>query len=358
MYTFSFIFGFLIVILITGMLMINSYRQFITMYRIFGKPKKRDIHKNPIPNSCGVVFLVLSMLSIIVLESFFDKTELVGFIVSGTLICIIGFWDDLKIINTYKKLIYQILIISFVVVHNDLEIQNLYGFLGIHELNPILGHMFSIFIGVFMINSFNLIDGIDGLAGAIAVISFVSFGIVFWILDDKQHFGACIAMVGIILAYLPFNFSTKRKVFMGDSGALFIGFNLFMMTMSIVNTSAPIAYNLTIDRFVVPIIPLAIFIVPIVDTSSIYLYRILLGKSPFIPDKLHLHHKFLLLTKSHLLATLTIVSLNIVIIASFALAVFKLNSIAFITSYFVFLLCVFLLSIFLKYRYKKELNSY
>ena len=192
----------------------------------------------------------------------------------------------------------------------------------------------------------------------IAIISFISFGVVFWILDDKQHFGACIAMVGIILAYLPFNFSTKRKVFMGDSGALFIGFILFMMTMSVVNTSASIAYNLTIDRFVVPIIPLAIFIVPIVDTSSIYLYRILLGKSPFLPDKLHLHHKFLLLTKSHLLATLTIVSLNIVVIASFGLAVFKLNSIAFITSYFVFLLCVFLLSIFLKYRYNKELNGY
>ena len=358
MYTFYFIFGFIIVNVIIGTLMINSYRQLIIMYRIFGKAKKRDIHKQPIPNSCGVVFLVLSMLSIIVLESFFDKTELVGFIVTGTLICIIGFWDDLKIINTYKKLIYQLLIISFVVVHNDLEIQNLYGFLGIHELNPILGHMFSIFIGVFMINSFNLIDGIDGLAGAIAVISFVSFGIVFWILDDKQHFGVCIAMVGIILAYLPFNFSTKRKVFMGDSGALFIGFILFMMTMSVVNTSAPIAYNLTIDRFVIPIIPLAIFIVPIVDTSSIYLYRILLGKSPFLPDKLHLHHKFLLLTKSHLLATLTIVSLNIIVIATFALAVFKLNSIAFITSYFVFLLCVFLLSIFLKYRYKKELNGY
>ena len=185
MYTFSFIFGFLIFIVITGMIMINSYRQFTIMYRIFGKAKKRDFHKQPIPNSCGVVFIVLSMLSIVVLESFFDKTELIGFIVSGTLICIIGFWDDLKIINTYKKLIYQILIISFVVVHNDLEIQNLYGFLGIHELNPILGHMFSLFIGVFMINSFNLIDGIDGLAGAIAIISFISFGVVFYLLSLK-----------------------------------------------------------------------------------------------------------------------------------------------------------------------------
>ena len=357
MYTFSFIFGFLIVIVITGMLMINSYRQFITMYRIFGKAKKRDLHKQPIPNSCGVVFLVLSLLGVIILEPFFDKTELIGFIVAGTLICIIGFWDDLKVINTYNKLIYQLLIISFVVIHNDLEIQNLYGFLGIHELNPIVGSVFSVFIGVFMINSFNLIDGIDGLAGATAIISFVSFSIVFWIFDNKQDFGVCILMIGIILAYLPFNFSTKRKVFMGDSGALFIGFVLFMMTMSVVNTTAPIAYNLTIERYVIPIIPLAIFIIPIVDTSSIYLYRILLGKSPFSADNLHLHHLFLLLTKSHLSTTLTIISFNIVIIASFSLAVFKLNSIAFITSYFVFLLCVFLLSIFLKYRYKTELNS-
>ena len=355
MYSFVFIFGYIIIISVIGMVMINSFRRFIITYRIFGKTKKRDFHKQPVPNSCGVVFLFLFILGLIVLEPFIDKKDLTGLIAGGFIICVTGFWDDLKIMRAYKKLFYQIIAVVFIVIHNELIILNLHGFLGIELINPVLGLVFTSFIGVFMINAFNLIDGIDGLAGITAVISFAAFAVVFWLLDSKGYFGVCFLMIGIILSYLPFNFSTKRKVFMGDSGSMFIGYILFVMTMLVVNTNAPLVDNLLFNRAVLPIVPLVIFIIPIIDSASIYLYRLSIGRSPFSADKFHLHHLLLLYTNSHLVSTLSISSLYIFVIVLFSLMVFNTTTVFFISAYFVLIFALILVSNIVRIKSKEKL---
>ena len=337
--------------------MINSFRRFVIIYRIFGKAKKRDFHKKPIPNSIGVVFLLLFILGVIVLEPFLEKKDLIGLIAGGVVICLTGFWDDLKIMSPIKKLFYQILAVSFIVLHNGLVIQNLHGFLGIEILNPILGIPFTVFIGIFMINAFNLIDGIDGLAALTAIISFLAFLIVFWLIDSKGYFGLCVLMIGIMGSYLPFNFSKKRKVFMGDSGSMFIGYILFVMSMLVVNTTAPIIDNLSFDRAVVPIIPLVIFIIPIIDSASIYLYRLSVGRSPFSADRFHLHHLFLLLSKSHLVSSLVMCCLLVFTIFLFSLIVFKLTTVLFISLYFVLIFSMIIISNIIRIMYKKQLNN-
>ena len=355
MYSFNFIVGYIIIISLIGMVMINSFRRFIITYRIFGKAKKRDFHKQPVPNSCGVVFLFLFILGLIILEPFIEKKDLTGLIAGGFIICVTGFWDDLKIMRAYKKLFYQIIAVVFIVIHNELAIENLHGFLGIELITPLLGLVFTTFIGVFMINAFNLIDGIDGLAGIIAVISFAAFAVVFWLLDYKGYFGVCFLMIGIILSYLPFNFSTKRKVFMGDSGSMFIGYILFVMTTLVVNTNAPLVDNLLFNRAVLPIVPLVIFIIPIIDSASIYLYRLSIGRSPFSADKFHLHHLFLLYTNSHLVSTLSISSLYIFVIVLFSLMVFSSTTVFFISAYFVLIFALILVSNIVRIKSKEKL---
>jgi UDP-N-acetylmuramyl pentapeptide phosphotransferase/UDP-N-acetylglucosamine-1-phosphate transferase len=206
-----------------------------------------------------------------------------------------------------------------------------------------------------MINAFNLIDGIDGLAGIIAVISFAAFAVVFWLLDYKGYFGVCFLMIGIILSYLPFNFSTKRKVFMGDSGSMFIGYILFVMTTLVVNTNAPLVDNLLFNRAVLPIAPLVIFIIPIIDSASIYLYRLSIGRSPFSADKFHLHHLFLLYTNSHLVSTLSISSLYIFVIVLFSLMVFSSTTVFFISAYFVLIFALILVSNIVRIKSKEKL---
>jgi len=357
MYSFTFLFSFIVIIIMIGLLTINSFRRFIIIYRIFGKAKKRDFHKQPIPNSIGVVFLLLFILGVIVLEPFLEKKDLIGLIAGGVVICLTGFWDDLKIMSPIKKLFYQILAVSFIVLHNGLVIQNLHGFLGIEILNPILGIPFTIFIGIFMINAFNLIDGIDGLAALTAIISFAAFSIAFWLIDSKGYFGLCVLMIGIMGSYLPFNFSKKRKVFMGDSGSMFIGYILFVMSMLIVNSTAPILNNLSFERSVIPIVPLTIFILPIIDTASIYWYRVSVGRNPFSADKYHIHHLVLMLTKSHLLSSLVICCLLVITIFLFSLLVFKLTTVLFISLYFVLIFSMIIISNIIRIIYKKQLNK-
>ena len=257
--------------------------------------------------------------------------------------------------RAYKKLFYQIIAVVFIVIHNELIILNLHGFLGIELINPVLGLVFTSFIGVFMINAFNLIDGIDGLAGITAVISFAAFAVVFWLLDSKGYFGVCFLMIGIILSYLPFNFATKRKVFMGDSGSMFIGYILFVMTMLVVNTNAPLVDNLLFNRAVLPIVPLVIFIIPIIDSASIYLYRLSIGRSPFSADKFHLHHLLLLYTNSHLVSTLSISSLYIFVIVLFSLMVFNTTTVFFISAYFVLIFALILVSNIVRIKSKEKL---
>ena len=355
MYSFNFIVGYIIIISLIGMVMINSFRRFIITYRIFGKAKKRDFHKQPVPNSCGVVFLFLFILGLIILEPFIEKKDLTGLIAGGFIICVTGFWDDLKIMRAYKKLFYQLIAVVFIVIHNELAIDNLHGFLGIGLISPPLGLIFTSFIGVFMINAFNLIDGIDGLSGITSIISFAAFAIVFWLLDYKGYFGTCFLMIGIISSYLPFNFSTKRKVFMGDSGSMFIGYILFVMTMLVVNTTNPVVDNLLFDHAVLPIVPLVIFIIPIIDSASIYLYRLSIGRSPFSPDKFHLHHLFLLYTNSHLVSTLAISASLIFAIVLFSIMAFQTTTIFFISSYFVLVFSMIIITNIIRIKSKEKL---
>ena len=356
MYSFTFIFSYITVIMVIGMFTIISFRRFIITYRIFGRAKKRDYHKQPIPNSIGVAFLFLFIFGGIVLEFFLEKTEIIGIFVGSVIICLTGFWDDLKIMSPYRKLFYQIFAVCFIVLHNGLVIHNLHGFLGIEFLNSFIGIPFTIFIGVFMINAFNLIDGIDGLAGMTSIISFAAFAIVFWVLDSKGYFGICFLMIGIISSYLPFNFSKKRKVFMGDSGSMFIGFILFVMSMLIVNSTAPILDNLPFDRAIIPIAPLTIFILPIIDTASIYLYRLSVGRSPFSADKYHIHHLILLFTKSHLISSLVLSCLLMFTIFLFSSLIFKSSMVFFISLYFVLVFSMILLTNIIRIIFKKQLN--
>ena len=357
MYSFNFIVGYIIIISLIGIVMINSFRRFIITYRIFGKSKKRDFHKQPVPNSCGVVFLFLFILGLIILEPFIEKKDLTGLIAGAFIICVTGFWDDLKIMRAYKKLFYQLIAVVFIVVHNELAIDNLHGFLGIELISPVLGLIFTIFIGVFMINAFNLIDGIDGLSGITAIISFSALAVIFWLLDNKGYFGTCFLMIGIISSYLPFNFSTKRKVFMGDSGSMFIGYILFVMSMLIVNTTNPVIDNLLFDHAVLPIVPLVIFIIPIIDSASIYLYRLSIGRSPFSADKFHLHHLFLLYTNSHLVSTLSISALLILVIILFSIMASQTTTLFFISSYFVLVFSMIILTNIIRIKSKEKLSK-
>ena len=353
MYSISFILKYITFVTIAGIVAIGYYRRLILTFRIFGKPKKRDFHKNPLPNSVGIVFAILFLIGSLPLIPYVKNIQtFLALFICLFFLSLIGFWDDLKIMNTKKKLVYQIILVIITVILNDLVLKNLHGFLGINEVPSLLGLLLSVFIGVFMVNAFNLIDGIDGLAGFISIIAFTSFAIIFWVLDYKFYFGLCLLLIGIILAYLPFNFSRKRKVFMGDSGSLFIGFIIFIMTMIVVTNMEPIDTSL-IHRSILPIAPMTIFLVPMVDSLSIYIYRLSLGVSPFAPDRLHIHHLALRITNSHLMSSIGISSIKLFLIAMFSYLAFQMHHSYFIGLFFGVFFGLVFFTIYLRIRLKR-----
>ena len=155
-------------------------------------------------------------------------------------------------------------------------------------------------------------------------------------------------MIGLIFGYLPYNFNKIKKVFMGDSGSMLIGYVLFIMTMVVINNNEPIIDRL-IDRTILPIAPMVIFIIPMIDTFSVYTNRLVKGGSPFSADRTHIHHIILSRTNSHLLTSLFMNAMSLILLVIFSMLAFRLPTVTFICSFFItFFILVLLIGYFRK----------
>lgn len=287
--------------LVASYLILDSIRKFIRTFNLFAPNKLRDLHRKPIPSFIGVGFIVLFLLGTFFYSKLIDAhIDYSVFLLCLLIITFIGVRDDLLEIGSKEKLLFQLIAINILLFSNqDLVIDQLYGFLGIHEMPFYLAYFFTCFIGVAVINSFNLIDGIDGNAGVNALISFVLFGVIFWTLENHAFLGICILMSSLVLGYLFINLRRVKKGFMGDTGSLFLGFMIYVMTLMLMNSESVLMSNILPSKSVLPLAPLSIFILPIIDTLSVYSYRIKIGRSPFSPDNYHLHHLVLKLFSRH-----------------------------------------------------------
>jgi UDP-N-acetylmuramyl pentapeptide phosphotransferase/UDP-N-acetylglucosamine-1-phosphate transferase len=224
----------------------------------------------------------------------------------------IGLKDDLIEINPYKKIAGQLLSFSLLIFFMDLRIQSFGGIIGIYELPYFLSIGISYFAALFIINSFNLIDGIDGLAGAIALIINLFFGIYF--LFQEDYFLALISfsMIGILLSFLRFNFSTTEKIIMGYSGAFVIALLITYQFLTFLNYTYDPTQPQLVGQKILYLI--ALFSYPIADTTRVFFVRILARKNPFKPDKNHLHHLLLKNGFTHAQATLLIAFLTLTMV--------------------------------------------
>lgn len=261
----------------------------------------RRMHKKPIPKFGGPAIIIGFLLSAIYLiitssiegnvylfgqEQYFVK--LIGFLLGIMILSFVCYFDDIRGIPALVKLFGQV-VAAGVVVGFGIRINNLN--LPFLEGNLILGNAFSIVLTMGWIvgitNAINLIDGLDGLSTGIAIISSICLLIIF-ALNGSPLIAIIIitALVGALAGFLPFNFN-PAKTFLGDIGSNFIGF-----TLSIVSILG-IAKTATAFVIVLPIIVLGL---PIFDTLSAIVRRLIKGKSikaVIQPDKGHLHHKLI-----------------------------------------------------------------
>ena len=302
----------LLILLVYGFvftwLTIPRIAEVVRKYKIFRKPSKRDLHWRFVPKLTGLSFYVALLVVAFAFVPFVDVRRLILVLGAGAIVVYVGIRDDIYQLRPIIKLILQLVAISFFAFGDDLVVRNLHGFLNIYELPVGVDYFLTFFIGVFMINAFNLCDGIDGLAAMLGIVMSVCYGSIFYIVGDYLFLSFCIILIGCLFAFLRFNLSHKNKVFMGDTGSLFLGFMFYLFTMYFVTNESVILSVFVPHKSLVSLAALCIFIVPVLDSGSVFFSRVLHRKSPFKPDNNHVHHLVLHFTKNHVMASLIIVA--------------------------------------------------
>lgn len=280
----------------------------------------RKIHNPGIPRLGGVaIFISFTITLLLALAALDQPLPGLNYILSSCIILfMIGIKDDLAGMGHHGKLVIEFIAAAILVIPGDIRLGNLQNLFGIYELDYFSSVVLSIMIIIFIINAFNLIDGIDGLAATTGILVNSVFAVLFMYMEHHELAIVCLSLVGAVLGFLKFNIS-PAKVFMGDSGSLLIGLISVIMAFKFLEVSNSSQQDSLLTAQSSLGIVLAILIGPIFDTLRIFIIRIIKGKSPFLGDRNHIHHRVLLLGFSQLQTTAILVLLNgLIILSAFA----------------------------------------
>lgn len=258
--------------------------------QLMDNPNERSSHSQATPNLGGIAFYVVLMLSFYFTQPFDETGAVMSMIPGLTILFIVGLKDDLVVLAPLSKLIAQIAAALFLVFHYQYNIETLHGFMGIEGISIYVTVPVAVLIVVSIINAVNLIDGIDGLAATVGIIMFAVFASLFYLADNYFLMLTCLVMIGSLFAFLRFNLSKTQKIFMGDTGSMIIGFMLGLMTVRLLAMDVEKLAQLPFYYENLPFVVAAILIIPLFDTARVFTLRILKKKSPFAPDRTHIHH--------------------------------------------------------------------
>lgn len=292
---------------------IPSIIKIAELKHLFDVPDERKTHKTNVPTLGGLAIFAGMIFSMTFWSTQKEIVELQYIIASTLILFFIGMKDDLFNLVHYKKLMGQLLA-AFILVHwANIRITSFFGLFGIDDLEPISSYVFSIFTMVVITNSFNLIDGIDWLAGCVGLLASAIFGVWFYTANQMQYVILSASLFGSLLAFLKYN-KTPAKIFMGDTGSLIIGIVLSILAIKFIEMNRVLPIDVFNKIRGIPVVTIGILIIPLFDTLRAFLIRIFQGKSPFAPDRNHLHHLLVDLGLTHLKATFALVSFNLLII--------------------------------------------
>ncbi|MEO6313353.1 MAG: MraY family glycosyltransferase [Chitinophagaceae bacterium] len=288
--------------------------------KLYDVPDARKIHDIPIPSLGGLGIFAGFVMAALTIVNFKEAPDFQFFFAAFFVIFFLGLKDDILDITPIKKFIGQVGAAFLIIYKGNIQIQSMHGFLGINQLPPLFSLIFTYLTVIVIINSFNLIDGIDGLAGSLALMAVVIFGIYFYKVNMMPYSILAFATAGSLVAFLIFNFQ-PAKVFMGDTGSLLLGLINAILVIKFINVA-----NLP-DTIVpissAPAVGFAILMIPLLDTLRVFAIRIGHRRSPFSPDRNHIHHLLLDRGLSHRTITFVLVGVNLI----FIILVYMLRSV-------------------------------
>ncbi|MDR2358202.1 MAG: undecaprenyl/decaprenyl-phosphate alpha-N-acetylglucosaminyl 1-phosphate transferase [Prevotellaceae bacterium] len=284
--------------MLCSFLLMPLLARFLRRRQILDEGGHRRIHRGFVPSMGGIIICVaflFAMLLWIPIESVADRRFELAAI---ALIFFTGIRDDMDPLRPLYKLFVQIIAAAIVVIAGDIYINSFYGLFGIYEIPALLGHALSILFIIFITNAFNLIDGIDGLAAGIAILAFSFLAFWFYFAGYKTETLRMACIIGALIGFLYYNWQ-PASIFMGDTGSLMVGFILSTSALFFISENGKLPEDVPYKFPAVFSAGMAVVLLPLFDTTRIFILRIKQGKSPFLPDKQHLHHVLLHVMRTH-----------------------------------------------------------
>jgi UDP-GlcNAc:undecaprenyl-phosphate GlcNAc-1-phosphate transferase len=249
-------------------------------FEFIDAPDARKVHVAPIPRIGGLAMVVGAVVPLLVWLSL--EVQLLAFLLGIGVIALFGVWDDHADLNYRIKFAGQFIAAAIPVFLGGVVIRVI-PFGPVEGLPDLVAYPLTLLFIVGITNAVNLSDGLDGLAGGLALLSLIVIGLLAYLGDGQQLMVMALAVCGAIFGFLRYN-THPASIFMGDTGSQFLGFSLGVLTIMLVQS---------VNTALSPVLLVLILGLPILDTASVMYQRLREGRSPFSPDKNHLHHKLL-----------------------------------------------------------------
>lgn len=283
---------------------------------IVDNPNARKLQQTPVPVLGGVAVFFGIVLGIALASTYVSCTSLMTIVAAMMIMLYTGTMDDLLDLSALLRFAVEIGVVMLLIYANDISINNFNGLWGVDVIPDTLAIPLTIFASVGIINAINMIDGVNGLSSGYCIMASIAFGSLFYASDNVSMLILAAVSVGSLIPFLFHNvFGKTSKMFIGDGGTLVMGVVMSTFVINILTNGSSVSSSVDSNFGLVPF-TLAVMAIPVFDTLRVMLTRIVRGTSPFHPDKTHLHHLFIDLGFSHAGTTVTIITLNILVIVA------------------------------------------
>lgn len=289
---------------------------FAIHHHIVDNPNARKLQRVPVPVMGGTTVFIGLLVAVIVGYAFAPNPEVIKIMALLMVMYLLGVWDDVKDVSAAFRFAAEMFVVWMMMLLLGVEVNDFHGLWGLYEIEDVVSIPLSLIAGVGIMNAINLIDGVDGYCSTYGVMACICFAIIFYYAGDMNMFALALIAIGALIPFFFHNvFGKTSKMFLGDGGSLMLGTLLTIFTFSVMSKDSPCAQYAD-DGVSLVALALAILAVPVFDTLKVMIFRVINGRSPFHPDKTHLHHLFIELNYSHLATSAIIVTVNALIIGA------------------------------------------
>ena len=294
--------------------------KFAQKRNVVDNPNARKLQRNPVPVMGGVAVFFGLVSGLCVSGIFVNVNELLPVIVAMSVMLCVGVIDDVSELSPWLRFVIEIAVVLMLIFTTHISLDSLQGLWGFYDLPLWLSAPLTVFAVVGMINAINLIDGVDGLSSGFCMMASIAFGALFIMTGNYDMAVLAAITLGSLMPFFFHNvFGDKSKMFIGDGGSLMMGVAMSAYVVAVISVRDE-AFDAMPDGMGLVAFTMAVMAVPVFDTLRVMTMRILRRTSPFRPDKTHLHHLFIDLGFSHIATTLSVLSLNLLVVLAWLIA--------------------------------------